>query len=108
VQVFGDLPIFLGKTHPRLGQVPRSSYRTMCAVVILRQAAVVVAEIVAGMARLAELGDASDSYDWGLFLSLCKSSGLSTNCVGAREPPAVLVKHRNLPVVVLPPCVFPE
>jgi transaldolase len=37
-------------------------------------------------AGLAELGDASHFYDWGLFLPLCKSSGLSMNCIGANKP----------------------
>ncbi len=57
---------------------------------------------------LADFDDAGHLYDWGLFLPLCKSSGLSMNCVGAREPLAVNVKNGHLPVVVFSPLVFPE
>jgi hypothetical protein len=54
------------------------------------------------------LGDASHFYDWGLFLPLCKSSGLSMNCIGANKPLTVIVKHSGLPVMVLSPRIFSE
>ena len=60
------------------------------------------------MAGLAELGDAGNFHNRGLFLPLCKSSGLSMNCVGAGEPLTVLVKHCHLPMMVFSPCVFLE
>ncbi len=59
-------------------------------------------------AGLAYFDDAGHFYNWGLFLPLGKSSGLSMNCVGAREPLAVIVKHSHLPMMVLSPSVFPE
>jgi hypothetical protein len=59
-------------------------------------------------AGLADFDDAGHFYDWGLFLPLCKSSGLSMNCVGASEPLPVLVKHCHLPVMVFSPSVFLE
>ena len=34
--------------------------------------------------RLADLNDAGHFYNRGLFLSLCKSSGLGMNCVDAK------------------------
>jgi hypothetical protein len=57
---------------------------------------------------LADFDDAGHFYDGGLFLPLRKSSGLSMNCVGASKPLPVLVKHSHLPMMVLPPSVFPE
>ena len=57
-------------------------------------------------AGLADFDDAGHFYDWGLLLPLCKSSGLSMNCVGAREPLAVIVKNSHLPVMVFSPLVF--
>jgi len=62
----------------------------------------------AGGTGLADFDDAGHFYNWGLFLPLCKSSGLSMNCVGAREPLAVIVKNGHLPVMVFSPLVFPE
>ena len=59
-------------------------------------------------AGLAELGDANHFYDWGLFLPLGKSSGLSMNCIGANKSLTVIVKHCNLPVMMLPPPIFSE
>ena len=57
---------------------------------------------------LADFNDAGHFHNWGFSLPLCKSSGLSTNCVGASKPLAVRVKHRHLLVMVFPPTVFPE
>jgi hypothetical protein len=54
------------------------------------------------------LNDTHHLYDWGFFLSLCKSSGLSMNCVGASKPLTVVIKDGNLPVMVLSPLIFPE
>jgi hypothetical protein len=62
----------------------------------------------AGEAELADLSHAGAFHNWGFFLPLCKSSGLSPNCVGASEPLPVLVKHSHLPVMVFSPFVFPE
>jgi hypothetical protein len=59
-------------------------------------------------AGLADFDDSGHFYNWGFFLSLCKSSGLSMNCVGAREPLTVLVKQSHLPVMVFSPSVFLE
>ena len=59
-------------------------------------------------AGLADFDDAGHFYDWGLFLPLCKSSGLSMNCVSAREPLTVPVKQCHLPVMVLSPSVVLE
>jgi len=61
-----------------------------------------------GRAGLTELGDASHSYDWGLFLPLGKSSGFSMNCICANKPFAVLVKQSHLPMVVFSPSIFRE
>jgi hypothetical protein len=61
-----------------------------------------------GRARLAELGDASHFYDWGLFLPLCKSDGLSMNCIGPSKPLTVIVKHSNLPMMMFSSFIFPE
>jgi hypothetical protein len=57
---------------------------------------------------LTDLRDTSHFYDWGLFLPLCKSSGLSMNCIGANKPLTVIVKHGDLPVMVLSPRIFSE
>jgi hypothetical protein len=59
-----------------------------------------------GRVGLAELGDASHFYDWGLFLPLCKSSSLLMIRVHASEPLTVLVKQSHLPMMVFSPCVF--
>jgi hypothetical protein len=60
------------------------------------------------VAGLPDFDDAGHFYDWGFFLPLCKSSGLSMNCVGAGEPLTVLVKHSYLPMTVFSPPVFRE
>ena len=59
-------------------------------------------------AGLADLRDPSHFYHRGFLLPVCKSSGLSMNCVGASKPLPVLVKHSHLPVVVFSPLVFTE
>jgi hypothetical protein len=61
-----------------------------------------------GTAGLADFDDAGHFYDWGLFLPLCKSSSLLMIRVHPSEPLTVIVKQGHLPVMVLPPCVFPE
>ena len=58
--------------------------------------------------RLAQSGDADHSYNRGLFLPICKSSGLGMNRVGANKSLAVSIKHSHLPMMVLPPTVFSE
>jgi len=63
---------------------------------------------VAGGTGLADFDDAGHFYDWGLFLSLCKISGLLMIRVHASKPLTVIVKQSQLPVVVLPPRVFSE
>jgi hypothetical protein len=62
----------------------------------------------AGEAGLAEFGDASHTYDWGLFLSICKARGLLMIRVDATKSFDVLVKQSHLPVMVLSPTVLPE
>ena len=52
--------------------------------------------------------DAGHFHDGRLFLPLRKSSGLLLIHVGASEPLSVLVKHNDLPVMVLSPPVFLE
>jgi hypothetical protein len=59
-------------------------------------------------AGLAELCDASHSYNWRLFLPLCKACGLFMVCVHADKPLTVIVKQSNLPVMVFSPLVFRE
>jgi len=59
-------------------------------------------------AGLADLNDADHFYNRGFLLPFRKSSGLGMNCVGASKPLTALIKHSHLPVVMLPPCVFPE
>ena len=58
------------------------------------------------MSGLTELGDAGDFYDRGFLLPLCKTGGLSMNCIGANKPLTVMVKQSNLPVMVFSPSVF--
>ena len=60
------------------------------------------------MAELADMNDAGHLYERGFLLSLSKSSGLGMNCIGASKPLTVIVKHSNLPVLVLPPTIFPK
>lgn len=61
-----------------------------------------------GTVGLADFDDAGHFYDRGLFLPLCKGSGLGMNCVSASKPFTVLVKHRHLPMMVFSPSVFLE
>jgi hypothetical protein len=63
---------------------------------------------VKGGAELADFDDSGHSYDWGLFLPLCKRSSLLMIRVHASKPLTVIVKQGYLPVMMLPPCVFPE
>jgi hypothetical protein len=56
--------------------------------------------------RLAESGDANHFYDWRLFLPLSKCSGLCMNCICANKSLTVIVKHSDLPVMVLSAFVF--
>jgi hypothetical protein len=59
-------------------------------------------------AGLADFDDAGHFHDWGLFLPLCKVNGLLMIRIDASKPLTVLVKHNGLPVMVLPPSIFPE
>jgi hypothetical protein len=61
-----------------------------------------------GGAGLADFDDAGHLHDWGLFLPFCKRSSLLMIRVHASEPLTVIVKQGHLPVMMLPPCVFPE
>jgi hypothetical protein len=57
-------------------------------------------------AVLADLNDAGHFHDRGFRLPLCKTSGLSMNCVSASKPIPVFVKQSHLPVMVFSPLVF--
>ena len=59
-------------------------------------------------AGLADFDDAGHFYYWGLFLPLCKSDGLSMNCIGPSKPLTVIVKHSNLPMMMFSSFIFPE
>jgi hypothetical protein len=59
------------------------------------------------------LGSADLQHPRGLYdrrrsLPLCKFGGLLPVRIHASEPLPVLVKHSHLPVLVLPPPIFPE
>jgi len=59
-------------------------------------------------AGLADLNDAGHFHDRGFPLTLGKVIGLGMNRVDANKPLPVLVKQSHLPMMVFPPCVFPE
>ncbi len=61
-----------------------------------------------GGAGLANLSDACQFHDGRFLLPLCKVSGLFIIRVDVSKPLTVLVKHSGLPVMVLPPSIFPE
>jgi len=61
-----------------------------------------------GRTELAELNDASHFHDRRFLLPICKASSLFAVRVHASEPLTVIVKQGHLPVMVFPPCIFPE
>src|ERR1700720_4405352 len=56
----------------------------------------------------ADLQHARGLYDRRRSLPLCKFGGLPPVRIHASKPLPVLVKHSHLPVLVLPPPIFPE
>jgi hypothetical protein len=58
--------------------------------------------------RLADLQDPRGLHDGRLPLPLGKLGGLLPVRIDASKPLPILVKHRDLPVLVLAPPIFPE
>jgi hypothetical protein len=59
-------------------------------------------------AESADLQDPRGLHYGGFSLPLSKLGSFLAVCVNTREPLPVLVKHGDLPVLVLPPAIFPE